>query len=90
MLPDVVRDEMQICVAYLVCERREEEEEEEEEFFLSVASKSPRCRYKKKIFIACTNAARSISLVRARYARPAQNTFFIKVSPQLRVSVDHR
>jgi hypothetical protein len=52
-----------------------------------VASKSPRCRYKKKIFIACTNAARSISLVRARYARPAQNTFFIKVSPQLRVSV---
>ena len=29
-----------------------------------------------------------ISLVRARYARPAQNTnFFVKVSPQLRVSV---
>ena len=51
-----------------------------------MASKSPRCRYKKKIFIACTNAARSISLVRARYARPAQNTFFVKVSPQLRVS----
>ena len=37
MLPDVVRDEMQICVAYLVCERREEEVEEEEEevFFVS-------------------------------------------------------
>ncbi len=33
MLPDVVRDEMQICVAYLVCEKREEEEEEEFFFF---------------------------------------------------------
>jgi len=32
VLPDVVRDEMQICVAYLVCEKREEEEEE---FFVS-------------------------------------------------------
>jgi len=41
---------MQICVAYLVCEKREEEEEEEEEFFLSVASKRPRCRYKKNIY----------------------------------------
>ena len=41
---------MQICVAYLVCEKREEEEEEEEEFFLSVASKRPRCRYKKYIY----------------------------------------
>jgi len=38
VLPDVVRDEMQICVAYLVCEKREEEVEEEEEeevFFVS-------------------------------------------------------
>jgi len=32
-LPDVVRDEMQICVAYLVVVKREEEEEEEEEVF---------------------------------------------------------
>ena len=88
MLPDVVRDEMQICVAYLVVVKREEEEEEEE-FFCQWL---PRVLVvdTKKIFIACTNAARLISLVRARYARPAQNTFFIKVSPQLRVSVDHR
>ena len=34
MLPDVVRDEMQICVAYLVVVKREEEEEEEV-FFVS-------------------------------------------------------
>jgi hypothetical protein len=33
VLPDVVRDEMQICVAYLVVVKREEEEEEEEEVF---------------------------------------------------------
>ena len=87
MLPDVVRDEMQICVAYLVVVKREEEEEEEEEevFFVSGFQESS-LQIQKKIFIACTNAARLISLVRARYARPAQNTFFIKVSPQLRVS----
>ena len=86
MLPDVVRDEMQICVTYLVVVKREEEEEV---FFVSGFQESS-LQIQKKIFIACTNAARSISLVRARYARPAQNTFFIKVSPQLRVSVDHR
>ena len=71
MLPDVVRDEMQICVAYLVCERREEEEEEEEEeFFLSVASKSPRCRYKKKyLSLARTPRVRSLSSARVTRAR---------------------
>jgi hypothetical protein len=69
--------------------KREKEEVEEEDFFFQwlASERRPRCRYKKYIFIACSNAARSISLVRARYARPAQNAFFVKVSPQLRVSV---
>ena len=60
---------MQICVAYLVVVKREEEEEEEE-FFLSVASKSPRCRYKKKyLSLARTPRVRSLSSARVTRAR---------------------
>ena len=71
MLPDVVRDEMQICVAYLVCERREEEEEEEEEeFFCQWLPRVLVVDTKKKyLSLARTPRVRSLSSARVTRAR---------------------
>ncbi len=71
MLPDVVRDEMQICVAYLVCEKREEEEEEEYFFFQWLASERRLVvdTKKKNLSLARTPRVRSLSSARVTRAR---------------------
>ena len=84
MLPDVVRDEMQICVAYLVCEKREEEDEF---FFQWLASERRLVVDTKKKYLSLVRTPRVRSLSSARVTRTRlSNTFFVKVSPQLRVS----
>ena len=70
MLPDVVRDEMQICVAYLVVVKREEEEEEEEEFFCQWLPRVLVVDTKKKyLSLARTPRVRSLSSARVTRAR---------------------
>ena len=69
MLPDVVRDEMQICVAYLVVVKREEEEEEEEVFFVSGFQESSLQIQKKYLSLARTPRVRSLSSARVTRAR---------------------
>ena len=68
MLPDVVRDEMQICVAYLVCEKREEEDE----FFFQWLASERRLvvdTKKKYLSLARTPRVRSLSSARVTRAR---------------------
>ena len=68
MLPDVVRDEMQICVAYLVVVKREEEEEEE--FFCQWLPRVLVVDTKKKyLSLARTPRVRSLSSARVTRAR---------------------
>ena len=66
MLPDVVRDEMQICVAYLVCEKREEEDEF---FFQWLASERRLVVDTKKKYLSLVRTPRVRSLSSARVTR---------------------
>ena len=76
---------MQICVAYLVCEKREEEDEF---FFQWLASERRLVVDTKKKYLSLVRTPRVRSLSSARVTRTRlSNTFFVKVSPQLRVSV---
>ena len=79
MLPDVVRDEMQICVAYLVVVKREEEEEEEEEEFF--------CQWLPRVLVVDTkkniyrlHERRAFDLSRPRALRAPGSEYFLHQS----------
>ena len=77
MLPDVVRDEMQICVAYLVVVKREEEEEEEE-FFCQWLPRVLVVDTKKKIYRL--HERRAFDLSRPRALRAPGSEYFLHQS----------
>jgi hypothetical protein len=78
VLPDVVRDEMQICVAYLVVVKREEEEEEEEVFFVSGFQESSLQIQKKNIYRL--HERRAFDLSRPRALRAPGSEYFLHQS----------